>query len=110
RPLVRGFPARQSRLRARGRVDRVVAVERGRRLAEFVRQPSQTLTRMSTMVPAIALDADVVFNQPYSGPVPNQRYTQRTNAPGGKIHMAFGAVALLGFAAVIHRRPRRDHV
>lgn len=78
----------------------------GASLSSFV-QPSQTLTRLSTIVPATALDTDVVFDQPYSGTVPNQRYTQRTRTPGGKTHMAFGA-ALLAFAAVARRRPRRS--
>ena len=77
----------------------------GPSLSSFV-QYSQTLTRLSTMLPATALDTDVVFDQPYSGTVPNQRYTQRTRTPGGQTHLAFGA-ALLGFAALARRRPRR---
>jgi len=75
----------------------------GPSLAPFM-NARQTVTRMSTRVPAAALDADVAFDAIYSGPVPTLRYTQRTSRPHP--HAAF-AFAALAFTAVIRRRPRR---
>jgi hypothetical protein len=64
----------------------------------------ETLTRMSTRVPVSALDADVALDQLYSGPVPNQRITQRTSDRPPRAAFAFAAFALL---SLVRRRPRR---
>jgi uncharacterized protein DUF2330 len=63
------------------------------------------LTRLSTLLPSIGLDADVVFDQPFTGPVPHQIYVQRTGAREENPQLAFGA-ALLAFAALARRRRR----
>jgi hypothetical protein len=75
----------------------------GPSLAPFV-NARQTLTRMSTRVPVSALDADVALDRIYSGPVPNQRVTQRTSGRHPRAAFAFAAFAL---AAFVRRRPRR---
>jgi len=64
-----------------------------------------TLTRLSTLLPATALDADVTLDQPWAGPAPSIITVQRGRAPGDpKLAFAFAAVAL---AAIARRRPRR---
>lgn len=75
----------------------------GPSLAPFI-NARQTVTRMSTRVPAAALDADVAFDAIYPGTVPNQRYTQLIPGRHPRVAFAFAAFAL---AAVIRRRPRR---
>jgi hypothetical protein len=65
---------------------------------------TQFLTRLSAVVPAVGLDMDVVFDQPFSSPVPRVRVVQRLHAPGGP---GFGhGFALLAIAAVGIRRRR----
>jgi hypothetical protein len=66
----------------------------------------QAVTRLSTLVPAAALDTDVVFDQPFTGPVPEQVIVQRTAPREQQPRLALGAV-LLALAAVASRRPRR---
>lgn len=66
----------------------------------------QTVTRLSTMLPATALDSDAVFDQAFNGTVLHQIYVERTNTPSGRSRFA-AAFALLAFAAVVRRRPRR---
>ena len=75
----------------------------GPSLAPFM-NARQTLTRMSTRVPVSALDADVALDQIYSGPVPNQRVTQRTSGRHPRAAFTFAGFAL---AAIVRRRPRR---
>jgi hypothetical protein len=68
--------------------------------------PGSLLTRLSTLVPAEALDADVVLDQPLSGPVPRSIYVQRGDAPARNPKLAFGC-ALFALAAVASRRAQR---
>jgi hypothetical protein len=69
--------------------------------------PGSMLTRLSTRVPAEALDTDVVFGQLLSGPVPRSIYVMRRgDAPEGSPKLAFG-FALLAVASIAHLRPRR---
>jgi hypothetical protein len=76
----------------------------GPSLAPFM-NGRQTLTRMSTRVPSAALDADVAFDQIYSGTVPNQRFVQRFPPQGPR--GAFAFIAFASLATAVRRRPRR---
>jgi hypothetical protein len=64
----------------------------------------QTLTRLSTRVPSTALDADVAFDEIYTGTIPNERYTQRF--PGRHPRAAFAFAALALVATTRHRARR----
>jgi hypothetical protein len=66
---------------------------------------SQHLTRLSTIVPAEALDTDVTLDQPFTGHVYNERYVQRLPGRDRSPRLAFGA-ALLAVAAIVRRRAR----
>lgn len=67
-----------------------------------------TLTRLSTLLPVTALDADVTLDQPYTGALPHQLIVQNhPHTPGGGPKSAF-AFAALALATVARRlRPRR---
>jgi len=66
---------------------------------------TQVLTRLSAVVPAVGLDMDVVFDQPFSEPVPRVRVVQQIPAPGRGPRFGHG-FALLAIAAVGFRRRR----
>jgi len=69
--------------------------------------PGSVLTRLSTRVPAEALDTDVVFGLLLHGPVPRLIYVMRRgDAPERSPGAAFG-VALLAVATIAHRRRQR---
>jgi Uncharacterized protein conserved in bacteria (DUF2330) len=67
---------------------------------------TQTLTRLSAILPASALDTDVTFDQPFAGAVPRVRVVERTRASGEKSRPSYG-FAMLAFAAVVGVRRRR---
>ena len=64
------------------------------------------VTRLSTVVPATALDTDVVFDQPFTGTAPRVLYVLRAPPPAGHPKLAFG-FALLAIVAIARRGPRR---
>ena len=64
-----------------------------------------SLTRLSTLVPADALDTDVVFDQPFSGTAPSSIYVQRSGGPSRRPELAVG----LAFAALAFAVRRRAH-
>jgi len=68
--------------------------------------PTQFMTRLSSVVPATGLDTDVVFDQPFSEPIPRVRIVQQVPAPGGGPGFGHG-FGLLAIAAVGFRRRRR---
>jgi MYXO-CTERM domain-containing protein len=57
-------------------------------------------------VPAAGLDTDVVFDQPFSDPVPRVRVVEQVAAPGYGPGFGHG-FGLLAIAAVGFRRRRR---
>jgi MYXO-CTERM domain-containing protein len=67
---------------------------------------TQILTRLSSVVPAAGLDTDVVFDQPFSDPVPRVRVVEQVAAPGYGPGFGHG-FGLLAIAAVGFRRRRR---
>ena len=64
------------------------------------------LTRLSTLMPAGALDTDVFLDQPFTGTAPRQIYVEHTDASRAHPRLAFG-VGLLAAAALLRRRPRQ---
>jgi len=64
-----------------------------------------SLTRLSTLVPADALDTDVVFDQPFAASAPRELRVQRTDARARRPALAFG-LAFIALAAVVRRRAR----
>ena len=96
--------------------DRAFVIEGVWAEADFARSRIESLrpfipagahvTRLSTVVPATALDTDVVFDQPFTGSAPRVLYVQRAPLPTGHPKLAFG-FALLAFATVIQRRLQR---
>lgn len=71
--------------------------------------PSQLVTRLSTVMRKLDLDTDVVLNQPFSGTAPRERLVQETRGLDDRPKLAFGfGFTMLAFAAVgARRRPRR---
>ena len=64
------------------------------------------LTRLSTLMPASALDTDAFLDQPFTGAAPRQIYVEHTAGSHKHPRLAFG-VGLLAAAALLRRRPRR---
>jgi hypothetical protein len=64
------------------------------------------LTRLSTLMPATALDTDAFLDQPLTRAAPRQIYVERTTPAHAPPRLAIGA-GLLATAVMVRRRARR---